>query len=1090
MKTLATTFILLCYLTITLGQSTDQNYIHQTAYLEPYTNGAEDNATNAEKIENITYADGLGRVIQTVSERAGGQGQDIITIQVYDPLDRVSKSYLPIPFSANDGLFHTGDLQETINGFYASKYPEDAANGNVNAYAETRFETTYGGRPIEQGAPGVSWALSNGTHANHSIRTDYAANTDGIYNNGVYKPGDKVMQFEVIFTSGDTNTPELHFEGFYNINELSKQTIKDENWQSGDQDNHTTVTFTNKDGQVVLKRTYANNEPHDTYYVYDRYDNLTFVIPPKASDIIKADYVVDEFYFYAQHALFRTVKSISPNASGGVAFSFIDNTLTVDIDLVMDPPQSLRNGVYKSPTGLPNMTVGTFVPPGGNPATDTYTLSIQDGYPYLSGNGIVGALQQTLTVDLSPPAITGEVLDLLCYEYHYDYRNRLIEKKIPGKAWEYIVYDKLDRPVLTQDGNLRNQNQWLFTKYDALNRVTYTGLYDYNSSCTTSGSIGFKGDKTKWTSTNQSTTNTSENNNCGRIELQNNLNQESTLNESRRAAHNTNLETLTLSYYDDYSFDWNYSNALPNPTSINSFGQTKAQSTKGFPTGSKVRTLGTNDWTISYTVYDNRRRAIALASYDAFLNTENIVKSELDFAGRALTVETTHTKDGQAAIVTTDSFTYDSQNRLISQNQSINGQASETILVNNYDDIGQLVRKSVGGLQDVDYRYNIRGWMAGINDGVFDNAANATNDLFSFRINYDRSEISASSTPLFNGNISETLWRTTGNDNNIKAYSYTYDALNRLTDSRFATKNLNGSIYNLSDAYREKINGYDKNGNILELYRTGAITSGQTEIWDDLDYSYSGNFLDAVREKDEGFVGTTNIQMRNEGFLDGSVDDVDYSYDDNGNMITDANKGITAISYNHLNLPEAVTIDGVDSEGAIQQGTIYYTYAATGIKLRKRFVPDGIGSPVTTDYSTGYIYENNNLKLLPHAEGYAEPDGNEFSYAYNYTDHLGNVRLTYKDNGQASVVNDTFDSGVNSWEAFNGANLSNDAGKLKVVTSDNGKGAQKTIDVQSGEALSIGFTVEVLNTQYLEVEIEEYNNGFILLITLRLRSKA
>jgi hypothetical protein len=43
---------------------------------------------------------------------------------------------------------------------------------------------------------------------------------------------------------------------------------------------------------------------------------------------------------------------------------------------------------------------------------------------------------------------------------------------------------------------------------------------------------------------------------------------------------------------------------------------------------------------------------------------------------------------------------------------------------NEYDELGQLIRKSVGGtditgearLQKVDYRYNIRGWLTNINN--------------------------------------------------------------------------------------------------------------------------------------------------------------------------------------------------------------------------------------------------------------------------------------------------------------------------------------------------------------------------------------
>ena len=59
-----------------------------------------------------------------------------------------------------------------------------------------------------------------------------------------------------------------------------------------------------------------------------------------------------------------------------------------------------------------------------------------------------------------------------------------------------------------------------------------------------------------------------------------------------------------------------------------------------------------------------------------------------------------------------------------------------------------------------------------------------------------------------------------------------------------------------------------------------------------------------------------------------------------------------------------------------------------------------------TDYLNGFHYENNILKFFATAEGYVNvttggrqgPDGPSyvFSYIYNYTDHLGNIRLSYK----------------------------------------------------------------------------------------------
>jgi len=51
--------------------------------------------------------------------------------------------------------------------------------------------------------------------------------------------------------------------------------------------------------------------------------------------------------------------------------------------------------------------------------------------------------------------ITSDELDQLCYQYIYDERNQLIERKLPGAGWEYLVYDLKDQLVLTQDAKLR-----------------------------------------------------------------------------------------------------------------------------------------------------------------------------------------------------------------------------------------------------------------------------------------------------------------------------------------------------------------------------------------------------------------------------------------------------------------------------------------------------------------------------------------------------------------------------------------------------------------------------------------------------------
>ena len=55
----------------------------------------------------------------------------------------------------------------------------------------------------------------------------------------------------------------------------------------------------------------------------------------------------------------------------------------------------------------------------------------------------------------------------------------------------------------------------------------------------------------------------------------------------------------------------------------------------------------------------------------------------------------------------------------------------------------------------------------------------------------------------------------------------------------------------------------------------------------------------------------------------------------------------------------------------------------------------------TTDYLGGFQYKNNDLQFFPTSEGYVNvvtnkvSGGRTYNYVYNYTDHLGNVRVSY-----------------------------------------------------------------------------------------------
>lgn len=823
--------------------SDDENYVHSTTYKTPYKEHELSSVSVNNKLEQTTYYDALGRPKQTVAIRAGGTKKDIITHIEYDTQGRKEKEYLPYSDGNTDIGYRNTNVPLAIQTYYKNKFPTDfnstTPTQEINAYAQKVYDHSPLNRVLQQAAPGHDWKA----HGGHTVDFIRDFNTSQ----------DVVKKYSVnLIKQGQLYNPTLVVQGNYTKGELSKNTVKDENHDGTASKLHTVEEFKNSRGLVVLKRTYAISnmlglaieDRHDTYYVYDDFGNLTYVIPPKVS---------------------------------------------------------------------------TF-----------------DGIS---------------TTEFSE----------LCYQYKYDHRNRLVEKKIPGKGWEYIIYDKLDRPIWTQDEIQRNkpEKEWLYTKYDIFGRVAYTGLKKYPSSRSSTQNV-----ITGASSTYKQYEKRRSSRYLGGV----------LINYTSESAPVNIYHIYTINYYDDYNV--NLPSGLNN-TITTSYGITSTTNTKGLATVSKVRVLDTNNWITTVTFYDEKARPIYVYSKNDYLQTIDILESNLDdFTGKVLETKATHKKEGKADIVTIDRFEYDHMDRLVSQTQKINNQSEETVAENTYDELSQLKSKKVGGtLQKVDYNYNVRGWLKNINqDGLNDN------DLFNFTINYNNP--TSTGTALFNGNISQTSWNTLSADESAKMYNYRYDALNRITAATGAV----GNKYNVSGIE------YDKNGNIKNLTRNGFQGGTNFTDMDKLVYTYdSGNKLKKVLDN-----GNDNY-----GFKDGINTTTEYTYDANGNMKTDGNKSITNITYNHLNLPLEVKFNNSNTK------KINYVYDASGVKLRKT-VNDN-GNITTTNYAGNYIYENNTLQFFNHPEGYLTPKNASditqgFKYVYQYKDHLGNVRLSYTDNNNDGVI--------------------------------------------------------------------------------------
>ena len=161
-------------------------------------------------------------------------------------------------------------------------------------------------------------------------------------------------------------------------------------------------------------------------------------------------------------------------------------------------------------------------------------------------------------------------------------------------------------------------------------------------------------------------------------------------------------------------------------------------------------------------------------------------------------------------------------------------------------------------------------------------------------------------------------------------------------------------------------------------------------------YTYNGNQLTAVNDNLK-----TATQPDNIDFHDGnSTGSNEYAYDFNGNLVRDDNRGITLITYNHLNQPSEIYF------GSTRK--IVYLYSALGQKLVKQIV---VNNTVTqrTDYINGMEVTPSTLSTVVQTGGgrFVKLTGGSWEPQYCYTDHRGDIRVVYRANsttGTAEMV--------------------------------------------------------------------------------------
>lgn len=1026
--------------------------------------------------EVIQYFDGLGRPLQTVNTQGSPAGRDIVQPVEYDAFGREIKKYLPYIPQENNGWYKTSAPGSVVS-FYSSA--SGVIANDTQPYSETEFEASPLDRPEKAYGPGAAWK-SNARAAQY----DYLTNVHGSSGSQ-----EKIIAWAINSSSGMPvrRTALINYVetgGYYSTAQLMVNVTLDE-------EGNAVREYTNKAGQVILKKVQADSAASVsnylqwayTYYIYDDAGNLRYVLQPELS------------------------KKIHGQA-------------------------------------------------------DTYVVTTTD-------------------------------LDNYAFQYKYDKRKRMAEKRVPGAGWVYMVYDDRDRLVLTQDANQRSGSTkyWSFTKYDILNRPVLTGIKDTAQDLTQAGMQNvvdtyYAAAATKpWRKYYESYVGTSVTNVHG-------YSNASYPVVTTGATLNVN-QYLTVTYYDRYDFRSSYVgnySYVTDTLSVTVHGVTYTQPVSehtrviGQITGAKVKVLdggitGGYTWLKTVNYYDQDYRIIQSIS-DNYKGGEDRTSTLYDFTGKVLATKTTHTErdfvwqDVVGATVTGNiikrtgtstagaasvqqlaagqdgwleftvselnttrvvglnnsnpdvaggnidygfnilstgtvnvfennspkytltgvkagdvlrvertgtvvkyyhngvlqypsatgsttalladisltsnnatlvgvrtSFTtsmkriyrrfdYDDAGRLVNTWHRVDGNGEILLAHNVYNELGQLIDKKLhssistaaDAKQSVDYRYNIRGWLTSINGtdlaASYADASNASEayDLFGMDLGYNET-LSTGNVGLYNGNIRAITWSSLGESTEQKGYTYRYDPMSRIKDATYKTKTTSWQTAT-NQAFRETGYTYDLNGNLLTLKRHD--TRGTTGVMDNLTYTYSGsNRLLKVADTADDFAG----------FVDGTNTGNDYTYDGNGNMTTDQNKGITtAMTYNFLNLPELVSKGG---------NTVRYIYDASGRKLSQVAT---FGTTVKhTDYAGELVYERDALQFINHEEGRVVTGATKLVYTNpgettTEMTAVGTTLAAVTDNGSEKYIRATATSATAGTGIFPiGSNYSVSAGERYMI---------------------------------------------------------
>ena len=234
---------------------------------------------------------------------------------------------------------------------------------------------------------------------------------------------------------------------------------------------------------------------------------------------------------------------------------------------------------------------------------------------------------------------------------------------------------------------------------------------------------------------------------------------------------------------------------------------------------------------------------------------------------------------------------------------------------------------------------------------------------------------------------------------------YSYDALGRLESAVYGE---NEGLATNPNRYNETVLEYTENGAIKRFQRRGLKQDNVYGKIDNLHISLDGNRVvhvddDALPVARKGSVD----------FTDSGERQTEYTYNSDGALTGDANRGIAKIDYDACGYPRRVQF----MDGSVTE----YVYTVTGVKLRTvhRTAVPGISvafgqtreltegetlSADSTDYLGNLILEDGEPSKYLFEGGYCSFDGDGISYHYYDRDHQGNIRAVVNSDGTVEQI--------------------------------------------------------------------------------------